>query len=94
MLWRETDRLVTGIRAKEDELLSNPYLISEQWTQPAAKVTAWEDEEGNEEDITTIIPPTAFWTVDRAMYLPPALAVHHPLPGPQPTWERDDSRRV
>lgn len=94
MLWQEEQRTTTGIRAQEIELLSNPYLICEQWTQPAARITTWTDEEGNEEETTTVIPPPAFWTVDRAVYLPSSLAKHHPLPGPDPGWESDDSRRV
>src|SRR5205823_3369228 len=44
--------------------------------------------------ITTVSPRPAFWTVDRAVFLPSALAAHHPLPGSNPSWERDDSRRI
>ena len=94
MIWQADERGQTGIRATEDEMLANPYLISEQWTQPAARVTTLEDEDGNEEEITTVIPPPSFWTVDRAVYLPKSLAAHHPLPGPEASWEADDSRRV
>lgn len=94
MLWQEIDRLTTRVWASETDLLANPYLICEQWTQPTAKVTTWEDEDGNEEDSTTVIPPPSFWTVDRAVFLPKALAAHHLLPGPEPTWEHDDARRI
>lgn len=94
MLWQDGDRITTGIRAREDEMLANPYLVCEQWTQPAARITTWEDEDGNEGETTTVIPPPGFWTIDRAVYLPTAFAKHHPLPGPAPCWEPDDSRRV
>lgn len=94
MLWQEVERIMTGIRAREEEMLANPYLICEEWTLPAARVIASEDEDGNEEEITTVVAPPTFWTVDRGVYLPAALAKHHPLPGPEPAWEPDDSRRI
>lgn len=94
MIWREEERGAAGIRSSAEEILANPYLISEQWTQPAARVSTQTDEEGNEEEETTVIPQPSFWTVDRAVYLPKALAAHHPLPGPEVRWEADDSRRV
>ncbi|HEV2840312.1 MAG TPA: ATP-dependent RecD-like DNA helicase [Chthoniobacterales bacterium] len=94
ILWQETDRVMTGIRAGESDLLANPYLICEYWTGPTAKVVVWEDEDGNEEESTTVIPPPSFWTVDRAIFLPKALASYHPLPGAEPAWEHDDARRI
>lgn len=94
MLWDEAERIFTPIRARESELLANPYLICEQWSQPAVKEEVLEDEEGKETESITVVPAPGFWTVDRAVYLPAALAAHHPLPGPEPAWERDDARRV
>lgn len=94
MIWQADQRPQTGIRATEEEILANPYLISEQWTQPAARITTLQDEDGNEEEITAVIASPSFWTVDRAVYLPKALAAHHPLPGSESNWEADDSRRV
>ncbi|MBL9217265.1 MAG: AAA family ATPase [Opitutaceae bacterium] len=95
MLWQADDRSnLTGIVEPEAELLKNPYLIAERWIQPAVKTTVQTDEEGNEEEFVSIVPPPTFWTVDRAVYLPKALAAHHPLPGPEAAWEADDARRV
>lgn len=62
--------------------------------EPAPRVTTLQDEDGNEKEVTTVIPPPSFWTVDRAVYLPKSLAAHHPLPGPEAIWEADDSRRI
>lgn len=94
MLWDGGQRKQAGVEESEADFLANPYLLAERFRHPAVLSREVTDEQGKVEKEWWTVAPISFWTIDRGVFLPAALAAHHPLPGSAPMDGADDPRRL